>query len=166
MIGLPACWTKKICRTAGLGFDRFRRISGDRRILTLVPVNSSGGYVKFTKLDEETGEPEAVHIMPMGPQRLSIAVEWPLSGMADWLSQPTPENAWKIRPEGLFESQSSPSPDCDAWLGQQLVIFNNRGITLKDVIRVMANTEAAPLPAREAANAADGRRGQNQVQGC
>ena len=123
----PRLLDEEICRTAGFGFDRFRRISGDRRILTLVPVNSSGGYVKFTKLDEETGEPEAVHIMPMGPQRLSIAVEWPLSGMADWLSQPTPENAWKIKPEGLFESQSSPSPDCDAWLGQQLVIFNNRG---------------------------------------
>ena len=136
----------EICRTAGFGFDKFRRISGDRRTLTLVPVNIPGGGVKFTKLDEKTGEPEAVHIMPMGLQRLSIAVEWPLPGMADWLSQPTPENAWQIRPEGLFESQSSPSPDCDVWLGQQLVIFNNRGITLKDVIRVMANTEAAHSP--------------------
>ena len=66
--------------------------------------------------------------------------------MVDWLSQPTPENTWKIRPEGLFESQSSPSPDCDAWLGQQLVIFNNRGISLKDVIRVTVNTEAAHSP--------------------
>ena len=142
----PRLLDEEICRTARFGFDRFRRISGDRRILTLVPVNISGGYVEFTKLDEETGEPEAVHIMPAGPQRLSIAVEWPLPGMADWLSQPTPENAWKIRPEGLFESQSSPSPGCDAWLGQQLVIFNNRGITLKDVVRVMANTEAAHSP--------------------
>jgi hypothetical protein len=142
----PRLLDEEICRTAGFGFDRFRRISGDRRILTLVPVNISGGYGQFTKLDEETGEPEAVHNVPMGPQRLSIAVEWPLPGMADWLSQPTPENAWEIRPEGLFESQSSPSPDCDAWLGQQLVNFNNRGITLKDVIRVMANTEAAHSP--------------------
>ena len=142
----PRLLDEEICRTAGLGFDRFRRISGGRRILTLVPVNISGGYGQFTKLDEETGEPEAVHIMPMGPQRLSIAVEWPLPGMADWLSQPTPENTWKIRPEGLFESQPKPSPDCDAWLGQQLVIFNNRGFTLKDVIRVMANTEAAHSP--------------------
>ncbi len=142
----PRLLDEEICRTAGFGFDRFRRISGDRRILTLVPGNISDGYAEFTKLDEETGEPEAVHIMPMGPQRLSIAVEWPLPGMADWLSQPTPENAWEIRPEGLFESQSSPSHDCDAWLGQQLVIFDNRGITLKDVIRVMANTEAAHSP--------------------
>ena len=134
------------CRMAGLRFDRIWRVSGDRRTLTLVPANILGGYAEFTKLDEETGEPEAVHVMPMGPQRLSFVVEWPLTGMADWLSQPTPENPWKIRPEGLFDSQSSPSPDCDAWLGQQLVMFDNRGITLKDVIRVMVNTEAAHSP--------------------
>ena len=135
-----------LCRMVGLGFDKIRRVSGGRRTLTLVPVDSSGGYMQATKLDEETREPEAVHIMPIGPQRLSIDVEWPLPGMADWLSQPTPENTWKIRPEGLFESESSPSLDCDAWLGQQLVIFDSRGITLKDVIRVMVNTEAAHAP--------------------
>ena len=134
------------CRNAGLRFDRIRRIPGDRRPLTLVPSNLLGGYAEITKLDEETGEPEAVHVLPMGPQRLSFVVEWPLTGMADWLSQPTPADAWKIRPEALFDPEPSPSPDCDAWLGQQLVIFDNRGITLKDVIRVMVNTEAAHSP--------------------
>ena len=136
----------EFCQIAGVRFDRIPRITGDRRTLTLVPVNIFGGYAQFTKLDEETGEPEGVHVMPMGPQRLSFAVEWPLNGMADWLSQPTPEDAWKIRPEALFDTESDPSPDCDAWLGQQLVLFDNRGITLKDVIRVMVNTEAAHSP--------------------
>ena len=127
-------------------FLRKMVLGDERRTLTLVPVNIFGGYAQFTKLDEETGEPEAVHVMPMGPQRLSFAVEWPLNGMADWLSQPTPEDAWKIRPEALFDTESDPSPDCDAWLGQQLVLFDNRGITLKDGIRVMVNTEAAHSP--------------------
>ena len=127
-------------------FDRIRRITGERRTLTLVPMNISGGYAQFTKLDEETGEPEAVHVIPMGPQQLNIAVEWPLTGMADWLNQPTAKDAWKIRPEALFDPESDPSPDCDAWLAQQVVVFDNRGITLKDVIRVIVNTEAAHSP--------------------
>ena len=134
------------CRTAGLRFDRIRRISGDRRTLTLVPVNSPGGFMQATKLNDETMQPEAVYEVPIGPQRLSFDIQWPLSGMADWLSQPTPANPWKIRPEGLFDLESSPSPDCDAWLGQQLVMFDRRGITLKDVIRVIVNTEGAHSP--------------------
>ena len=137
---------EEFCQMAGVRFDRTHRITGERRTLTLVPMNISGGYAQFTKLDEETGEPESVHVFPMGPQRLSFTVEWPLPGMADWVSQPTPEEAWKISPEALFDTESDPSLDCDAWLGQQLVLFNDRGITLKDVIRVMVNTEAAHSP--------------------
>ena len=77
------------CRTAGLRFDRIRRISGDRRTLSLVPVNSSGGFMQATKLNEETRQPETVYRIPIGPQRLSFDVQWPLPGMADWRSQPT-----------------------------------------------------------------------------
>ena len=94
-------------------------------------------------------EPEVTHIIPFGPQQLSIVVEWPLPGMTDWLTQPTPGSPWEIRSEGLFESQPEPGLDCDQWLGQQLVIFDNRGITLKDIIRVTVNTEAAHSPPME-----------------
>ncbi|MDE2934614.1 MAG: hypothetical protein OXS47_12225 [Chloroflexota bacterium] len=134
------------CRTVGLRFDRLWRMSGDRRTLTIVPVSSSGGFMQFTKLSDETGQPEATHRLPIGPQRVTFDIEWPLPGMADWRSQPTPEEPWKIRPEALFDSNLSPSPDCDAWLGQQLVLFDARGIALKDVIRVLANTEGAHSP--------------------
>ena len=107
---------------------------------------SSGGFMQATKLNEETRQPEPVYRIPIGPQRLSFDVQWPLPGMADWRSQPTPENPWKIGPEELFDAQSSPSPGYDAWLGQQLVMFDNRGITLKDVTRVIVNTEGAHSP--------------------
>ena len=137
------------CQEAGVRFDRLRRILGDRRTLTLVPVQSSGGIMQLEKLNEETLQPEAVYGIPIGPQRLSFDVHWPLPGMADWRSQPTPENPWKIGPEELFDSQSSPCSDCDTWLGQQLVMFDNRGITLKDVIRVIVNTEGAHSPPME-----------------
>ena len=131
---------------AELGFDKIRRVSGERRTLTLLPVDMAGGSIEATKLNEETGEAEEAYLIPIGPQRLSIAIEWPLPGMVDWLSQPTPEAAWELRPEGLFGSQPNRRLDCDPWLGQQLVMFDNRGITLKDVIRVTVNTEGAHSP--------------------
>ena len=106
----------------------------------------AGGYIQTTKLDEETGEAEETYFIPIGPQQLSIAIEWPLPGMVDWLSQPTTGALWEMRPEGLFGSQPNLRLDCDPWLGQQLVMFDNRGITLKDVIRVTVNTEGAHSP--------------------
>ena len=121
----PRLLNDETCRTAGLGFDRVRRIPGDRRTLTLVPVEIAGCYLQATKLDEETGDPEAAYVLPLGQQGLSIAVEWPLPGMADWLIQPTPRAPWNIRSEGLFGSESSPVLSCDRWLGQQLVLFDN-----------------------------------------
>ena len=134
------------CRAVGVRFDRLRRISGERRTLTIVPVSISGGFMQLTKLNDETGQPEAAYGLPVGPQRVTFDIQWPLPGMADWLSQPTPEEPWKLRPEALFDSDSSPSPDCDTWLGQQLVLLDGRGITLKDVIRVLVNTEGAHSP--------------------
>ena len=133
-------------QTVRPGFDKVRKVPRSRRTLTLTPVGVSQGYLQLDKLDEETMEPEVTHVIPFGPRRLSIVVEWPLPGMTDWLTQPKPESPWEIRSEGLFESQPDPGLDCDQWLGQQLVIFDNRGITLKDIIRVTVNTEAAHSP--------------------
>ena len=132
-----------------LGLNRVRKVPSNRRSFTLRPVAVTGGYFQATKLDEETREPEVTHIIPFGPQRLSIVVEWPLPGMSDWLEQPTPETPWAVRPDGLVESQPGQGFDCDQWLGQQLVIFNSRGITLKDIIRTTVNTEAAHSPPLE-----------------
>ena len=132
-----------ICQMAKICFDRIRRVPKDRRTLLLVPVDTSGGHIKLTKLSDETLEPEVVHLISVGSQRLEIAIEWPLPGMVDWLSQPTADCPWEIRIEGLFALPSNSRIGCDAWLGQQLVMFDNRGITLKDVIRVTANTEGA-----------------------
>lgn len=66
--------------------------------------------------------------------------------MTDWLTQPTEETPWAIGDKELFESNYDQQLDCDEWLGQQLVIFDNRGITLKDVIRVTVNKKAAHSP--------------------
>ena len=135
-----------MCREAGMGFSRMKKVPEDRRVVSLVPVDVRGGYTEITKLNDETSEPEATYMFPVGPQRLEITIEWPLPGMADWIEQPTTGSPWKIRSEGLFRSQSSPMLDCDAWLGQQLVIFDNRGISLKEIIQLTVNTEGAHSP--------------------
>ena len=134
------------CQIARLGFDKIRQVPRSRRTLHLIPVNTSGGHVELTKLDDENLVPEHVQRIPVGSQRLEFAIEWPLSGMVDWTDQPTDDSPWEIRTEGLFALTSTSKLSCDAWLGQQLVIFDNKGITLKDVIRVMVNTEGAHSP--------------------
>ena len=134
---------------AQLGLNRVRKVARNRQALILTPVDFAGGYFQATKLDENTREPEVTHVVPIGAQRLSFYIEWPLTGMTDWLTQPTPESPWEIGVEGLFESHSGQRLDCDQWLGQQLVIFDNRGITLKDIVRVTVNTEAAHSPPLE-----------------
>ena len=142
----PRLLDRDVCQIARLGFNRIRKIPNNRKTLTLVPLDVTQGYFQATKLDERTGEPEVTHVTPFGRQRLSFVIEWPIPGMTDWLNQPTPETPWAIRPEGLFQSEPEKGLDCDRWLGQQLVLFDNRGITLNDVIRVTVNTEAAHSP--------------------
>ena len=73
------------CQMAELGFNRIRKIPTNRRTLTLVPLDVGQGYFQATKLDEETREPESTEVIPIGPQRLSIDIEWPLPGMTHWL---------------------------------------------------------------------------------
>ena len=56
---------------------------------------------------------------------------------------PSRERVWTISPEELFELDGKKKLDCNGWLGQQLVMFDQRGITLKDVIRMVATFEGA-----------------------
>ena len=40
-----------------------------------------------------------------------------------------------MRPEGLFDLDAEPTLGCDDWLGQQVVIFDGSGVSLKEVMR-------------------------------
>ena len=131
------------CQKAGLGFDRLRSVSGKRKTLLATQLESGIGHLTVTKLDDITLKPSSTQVIPIGPQSLQISVEWPLPGMVGWVHQPTEKSPWIMRTEELFETSSSSKLNCDSWLGQQLVVFDNRGITLKDVIRVTVNSEGA-----------------------
>ena len=99
--------------------------------------------MQLEKLNEETLRPEATVSLPVAPHDLNIVIEWPLPGAAGWTSAPTRECPWTISPQELFDLNAAEKLDCSAWLGQQLVMFDRRGITLKDVIRMVATFEGA-----------------------
>ena len=131
-----------VVRTFGMDFDKLRRIPAERRTLE-VGVSTQGGMVEMQKLDEATGRPEATVSLPIAPHTLSIAIEWPLPGATSWTATPTEDRPWTMAPGELFELEGKEKLDCSGWLGQQLVMFDQRGITLKDVIMTVATYEGA-----------------------
>ena len=129
-------------RTSAIGFHNVRRISAARRQLE-IEQSLDGGMIVLEKLDETTGSPEATEGLRIGRQTLKIMVEWPLPGTASWQDVPTPDRPWTMAPDELFDLGGADRLDCSAWLGQQLVMFDQRGITLKEVIRMVATFEGA-----------------------
>ena len=132
----------EVCDAMGLKFHRLVRITGGR-----IPMKFEFGFdrgrINFTKKNEETYEPEWTDKVPVGQHKVAITVEFPLPGMAFWDIQPDHRHFGSIRVEELFDLDSEPSLSCDAWLGQQVVLLDGDGITLKEVVRMIANTEGA-----------------------
>lgn len=131
-----------ICRSLGLRFEKLRRIPPKRMPLEII-WNLNGGDFQITKLDDNTRQPQAVYNMPIEPLQFKISIEWPLPGTADWTEAPTQQNPWKVKAEELFDTHSNGTLSCNEWLGQQLVMFDNKGISLKEVIRTIVNYEGA-----------------------
>ena len=102
-----------------------------------------GGELQITKLNDDTLEPERTYTAPMGPQTLEIGIEWPLPGAIGWTGVPTEHEPWLVAPGMLFRLDKPPGMDCDAWLGQQVVRFDDHAISLKDLIQTVVNFEAA-----------------------
>ena len=131
-----------VVQTFGIGFDRLRRIPTERHAIELRK-SIQGGMMELQKLNEESLRPEATVSLPIAPHELKIAIEWPVPGTASWNGIPTQDCSWTIAPEELFDLEGEDKLDCSKWLGQQLVMFDRRGITLKDVIRMVATFEGA-----------------------
>ena len=131
------------CQSIGLRFSRLRPPEGERDIFEIVAADIRSGFLELVPVDEVAKSRGGPYRMPFGPQRLTISVEWPLPGTLDWTRQPTDSEPWQITSSALFDTQGTPALDCDGWLGQQLVMVNDRGVSLGEVIRLTANTEAA-----------------------
>ena len=103
------------------------------------------GLLQLTRIADENGNPitpPETRTIIAGHQGYSINVEWPLLGAVDC----TPEGdcvSWKLSPDQLFDVSSDRTMTCNDWLGQQVVLLDNRGITLEKILRTIANFEGA-----------------------
>lgn len=133
----------RVLDSTGLRFDRLRRIPRDKRRWIEVGFGLTGAGLKITKLDDRTHEPEATYRFRAGPQSVEFAIEWPLPGAADWTGVPCENSPWLVSPDQLFRTAGDPGLTCDEWLGQQVVLFDGKGISLKEMIRTVVNFEGA-----------------------
>ncbi len=133
----------RVLGSIGLRFGRLRKISRDRRRKIEVGFGLAGGLLQLTKLDDLTGEPQAAYGFRAGPQEVKLSIEWPLPGAADWTGVPSKETPWLVSADQLFQTSSGSGLSCDEWLGQQVVLFDGKGISLKEMIRTVVNFEGA-----------------------
>lgn len=123
-------------------FQPIRKIPRDRRRTIHTGIGVSDGFMQLTKIDEP-GPTLPTYRLPFAAQDVRFEIVWPLPGVADWNRIPTQEAPWHMDAGQLFNTGSGRSLRCDKWLGQQVVIFDNRPVSLKEIIRNIATFEGA-----------------------
>ena len=131
-----------VMKTLNLRLPPLRKIRSDRRRVIRTGWAIRDGSVQFTKIDEP-GPVLPTYRFHVAAQEIQFSVEWPLPGTADWVGTPTDANPWLVSAEQLFETASGRSMTCDNWLGQQVIVFDSTPVSLKCIIRSIANFEGA-----------------------
>ncbi len=133
----------RILATMDFPFARLRKIPNNERREIRVSLGHAGGVMEVAKLDEHTLEPQTTHHFRAAPQKFELLVEWPLPGAAHWTGVPSEEHPWLVNHEQLFDMEAVSGLGCDEWLGQQVVLFDGKGVSLKEIFRTVANYEGA-----------------------
>ncbi len=127
-----------------MSLQPLRKIPSEGRRQVETGFRMERAVVELLRLDDTTGEPVKKYRAEGGVQGLSIVLEWPLVGVADWLEPRTAGTGlWQVAAGQLFDTQSTRSMRCNEWLGQQIVMFDGQGISLEKLIRTTANLEGA-----------------------
>ena len=143
----PPLLDAETCKAAGLVFHKLRAVRGERQIQVVVQNKIVSSKMRATLTDPETGELLGdMALQSDDPWEFRIDTEWPLPGIVDWVGLPTQETPWSISPKGLFDLRTGLDHDCSRWLGQQMVMFDNRAVALGNVIRAVVNAEGAHAP--------------------
>ena len=124
-------------------FPPLRRIPQDGRRTIQTGLGVGGGFLQVTKLDESGPGPPPTMRVPVAPHDLSFVIQWPLPGTADWTGTPTAEEPWQLSAEQLFDTGATRAMRCDDWLGQPVVRFDGKGISLREIIRTVVNYKGA-----------------------
>ena len=143
----PPLLDAETCTAAGIQFHKLQPVRGERQRAAVVQLTISKSNLHLTLSHPETGE--LLGEMTQGfddPWEFSITADWPLPGITGWVGTPTPDTPWTIGPEELFDLRTTIGHDCKRWLDQQLVLFDNRSVTLGNALRALINAEGAHAP--------------------
>ena len=132
-----------IMESLNLRLQPLRKIPQEQRRTLRTGFSCGSGFMELTKVDEPGPGPAPTYRLPVAPHDLEFELEWPLPGTAGWIGAPSSKDPWLLCPEQLFDTGSAREFNCDDWLGQQLVLFDGRGISLKDIIRTVVTYEGA-----------------------
>ena len=134
---------KTVMESLNFDFQPLRRIQKERRRTIETGFGVGGGFMELTKVDDPGPGPAPTYRLPFTPHDLNIVIEWPLPGAADWVGLPSESEPWTLSAGQLFDTGSTRSMNCDDWLGQQIVNFNGKLISLREIIQTVANLEGA-----------------------
>lgn len=132
-----------VLEATGLEFDRLRKIPRDNRRLIEAGLCFPGGITAWTKLDDRTREPREAYRFIASRQEVKLSIEWPLPGAADWTEVPSEAAPWYLAADQLFDTSADSGLSCDDWLGQQVVLFDGKGISLKELVQTVVIFEGA-----------------------
>ncbi len=133
----------EVLESLQLRLQPLRRIPRESRRTIETGFGVGGGFMEVTKVDEPGPGPAPTHRFPVAPHDLEFVIEWPLPGTADWTGVPSESEPWLLCAEQLFDTESNRTLGCDEWLGQQVVLFDDGGVTLKDIIQTVVTYEGA-----------------------
>lgn len=94
-----------------------------------------------TKIADSDGNPvnpAPSFVLTGGSQGYRILVEWPLLGMVV-----DNNGIWNLSHDQLFNINSRRTMTCYQWLGQQVVLCDQKGIALGKILRTVANLHGA-----------------------
>ena len=126
-----------------LRFQPLRKIPRKSRRTIETGFGVGGGFMELTKLDDPRPGAAPTYRFPVAPHDLNFVIEWPLPGTADWTGVPSDKKPWLLCAGQLFDTVSKRTLSCDEWIGQQVVVFDGTGISLKDIIRTTVTYEGA-----------------------
>ena len=126
-----------------LPLQPLRKIPRGRRRIIETGFAMGTGFVEFTNLNDPGPWPAPTQRFPVAPHDLQFNIEWPLPGTTDWTGVPSEKEPWQLCAKQLFDTDSNRSLTCDDWLGQQVVVFDGTGISLRDIIRTVVTYEGA-----------------------
>ena len=142
----PPLLDVETCRAAGIGFHKLRAVRGERQIETVVQNIVTDSKMHATLRHPETGEllGEMSH-KSTDPWEFNInRLASPGNSGLGWIANA--RDSVGDKPGQLFDLKRSFGHDCSRWLDQQLVLFDNRSVTLGNAIRAVINAEGAHAP--------------------